>query len=161
MGEILCGSQAELRRSIVERLAAAQKSAPLSRRLVRDAAAASGVAESTMWRWIASGGPPRRPRRGAVPSERAVELLLAWRGNVAAVHRQLVEEGEDVGSVRTLARAFELGLSPAQRDLARGGDAAVRDRAVYLRYEARFRAECYEGDHKQLSIEVLAPRVPG
>jgi hypothetical protein len=33
MGEVLCGSQAELRCSIVERLAAAQKSAPLSRRL--------------------------------------------------------------------------------------------------------------------------------
>jgi putative transposase len=44
------------------------------------------------------------------------------------------------------------------RDIARHGDVAVRDRAVYLRYEARFRGECYEGDHKQLSIEVLALR---
>ena len=34
----------------------------------------------------------------------------------------------------------------------------MRDRAVYLRHEARFRGECYEADHKQLSIEVLAPR---
>jgi putative transposase len=32
----------------------------------------------------------------------------------------------------------------------------LRDRAVYLRHEARFRGECYEAD--QLSIEVLAPR---
>jgi putative transposase len=158
MGEVLCGSQAELRCSIVERLAAAQKSAPLSRHLVRAAATACGVSERTMWRWIAESGPPARPRRGVVASERAVELLLAWRGNVAAVHRQLVEEGEDVPSVRTMARAFERGLSPVQRDLARRGDVAIRDRAVYLRHEAKFRAECYEGDHKQLSIEVLAPR---
>jgi putative transposase len=27
-----------------------------------------------------------------------------------------------------------------------------------LRHEAKFRAECYEGDHKQLSIEVFPPR---
>ena len=45
MGEVLCGLQAEQRSSIVERLAAAQKSAPLSRRLVGEAAAACGVAE--------------------------------------------------------------------------------------------------------------------
>jgi putative transposase len=158
MGEVLCGSQAELRCRIVERLAAAQKSAPLSRCLVREAAAACWVSERTMWRWIAEGGPPARPRCGVVPSERAVELLLAWRGNVAAVHRQLMEEGEDVPSVRTMARAFERGLSPVQRDLARHGDVAIRDRAVYLRHEARFRGECYEGDHKQLSIEVCSRR---
>jgi putative transposase len=114
MSEITGGSPAELRSSIVERLAAARKSAPLSRRLVREAAAACGVAESTMWRWIARGGPTPRAGRGVVPSERAVELLLQWRGNVAAVHRQLMEEAEEVPSLRTLARAFERGLSPAQ-----------------------------------------------
>jgi putative transposase len=158
MGEVTGGSQAELRCSIVERLAAAQKSGPLSRRLVRDAAVACGAAESTMWRWIARGGPTPRARRGVVPSERAVELLLQWRGNVAAVHRQLRAEGEEVPSRQTLALAFERGLSPVQRDFARRGDAAVRDRTVYMRYEAKFRGECYEGDHTQLSIEVLALR---
>ena len=158
MGELTCGSQAELRSSVVERLAAAQKSAPLRRRLVREAASACGVSERTMWRWIARGDPPSRSQSGVVPSERAVELLLAWRGNVAAVRRQLQDEGEEVPSLRTLGRAFERGLSPAQRDFARRGDVAMRDRAVYLRHEARFRGECYDGDHKQLSIEVLAPR---
>src|SRR5450755_4738601 len=158
MGELTSGSQAEFRCGIVERLAAAQRSAPLSRRLVREAAVACGVVESTMWRWIARGGPTPRVRRGVVPSERAVELLLQWRGNVAAVHRQLREEGEEVPSRQTLALAFERRLSPAQRDFARRGDAAVRDRTVYMRYEAKFRGECYEGDHTQLSIEVLALR---
>ena len=79
-----------------------------------------------------------------MPCERAVELLLSWRGNVAAVHRQLAEEGEAVPSLRTLGRAFERALSPIERGFARRGDAAVRDRTVYLRHEARFRGECYE-----------------
>ena len=158
MAEITRTCDVELRRTLVERLSAAQKVAPVSCQLVRDAASACGVAERTMWRWIATGGPPAPVARGAVPNDRAVELLLQWRGNVAAVHRQLAEEGEAVPSRRTLARAFERALSPIERDFARRGDAAVRDRTVYLRHEARFRGECYEGDHKELSIEVLAPR---
>jgi putative transposase len=111
-----------------------------------------------MWRWIAHGGPPSRAPRGVVASERAVELLLQWRGNVAAVHRQLGDEGEQVPSRQTLGRAFERALSPVERDYARRGEPALRDRTVYLRHEARFRGECYEADHKQLSVEVLAPR---
>ncbi len=158
MDEITGMSETELRRQIVERLAAAKHAAPLSRRLVRDAAAACGVGESTMWRWIACGAPPSRTPGGVVASERAVELLLQWRGNVAAAHRQLLAEGGEVPSRRTLARAFGRALSPVERDFARRGDPALRDRAVYLRHEARFRGECYEADHKQLSIEVLAPR---
>ena len=158
MSELMGGSQAELRSAVVERLAGAQKSSPLSRRLVGEAAVACGVSERTMWRWIACGRPSARPRRGVVASDRAVELLLAWRGNVAAAQRQLVAEGEEMPSRQTLGHAFERALSPAQRDYVRRGEVAVRDRTVYLRYEARFRAECYEGDHKQLSIEVLAPR---
>ena len=158
MAEITRACDAELRRTLVERLSAAQKVAPVSCQLVRDAASACGVAERTMWRWIATGGPPARVARGAVPNERAVELLLQWRGNVAAVHRQLCEEGEVIPSRRTLARAFERALSPIERDFARRGETAVRDRTVYLRHEARFRGECYEADHKQFSIEVLAPR---
>jgi putative transposase len=159
MAEIDCGLQAEFRRGLVERLAAAQGSSPLSRRVVGEAAAACGVSERTMWRWISDGGPRSRPRRGVVAGDRAVELLLEWRGNVAAVHRQLVEEGEDVPSRQTLGHAFERALSPAQRDFARRGEMAVRERTVYLRYEARFRGECYEGDHKQLSIEVFGRRM--
>jgi len=158
MDEITGMSETELRRQIVERLAAAKHTAPLSRRLVRDAAAVCGVGESTMWRWIACGAPPARAPGGVVASERAVELLLLWRGNVAAVCRQLRDEGEQVPSRQTLGRAFERTLGPIERDFARRGDPALRDRAVCLRHEARFRGECYEADHKQLSIEVLALR---
>ncbi len=58
----------------------------------------------------------------------------------------------------TLRRAIARELSLAQRDYITDGDDGLRARTVYLRHEARFRGECYEGDHKQLSIEVLAPR---
>jgi hypothetical protein len=71
------------------------------------------------------------------------KLLLQWRGNVAAVHRQLRDEGETVPCRQTLGRAFERALSLIERDFARRGDPALRDRAVYLRHEARFRGECY------------------
>jgi putative transposase len=158
MAEIARVSELELRRMIVQRLAAAHAIGALSCQLVRDAAVACGVCERTMWRWIARGGLPSGARRGVVVSERAVELLLEWRGNVAAAHGQLLAEGETVPSRRTLARAFERALSPIERDFARRGEPALRDRAVYLRHEARFRGECYEADHKQLSIEVLPPR---
>ena len=90
--------------------------------------------------------------------DRAFELLVTWRGNVAAVHRELVAEGIVVPGVRTLRRAIAREVSLAQRDYITDGDDGVRERTVYLRHEARFRGECYEGDHKQLSIEVLAPR---
>jgi len=93
-----------------------------------------------------------------VPPDRAFELLVMWRGNAAAVHRQLIAEAIAVPGVRTLRRAIAREVSLAQRDYITDGDDGVRARTVHLRHEARFRGECYEGDHKQLSIEVLAPR---
>ena len=80
MAEIACVSEVELRRMIVQRLAAAHATAPLSCGVVRDAALTWGVSERTMWRWIARGHPAVRVPRGALASERAVELLLQWRG---------------------------------------------------------------------------------
>ena len=142
VAEIACVSELELRRMIVQRLAAAHATGPLGCRVVRDAAVACGVSERTMWRWIARGDLLVRGSRGVLASERAVELLLQWRGNVAAVHRQLLAEGETVPCRQTLGRAFERALSPIERDFARRGDPALRDRAVYLRHEARFRGEC-------------------
>ena len=88
----------------------------------------------------------------------AMPCVMMWRGNVAAVHRQLVAEGIAVPDVRTLRRAVAREVSLVQRDYITDGDDGVRARTVHLRHHARFRGECYEGDHKQLSIEVLAPR---
>lgn len=152
------GSEREFRAALVARLVAAAESGALSGRLVREAAVAAGVSERTVWRWVRAGGYAPPCRAGWRLSEHALELYYQWRGNVAAVHRQLVAEGEPVPSLRTIARAFERELTGAERAHAARGAEGVRERTVYVRHEARHRAECYEADHKLLPIEVFAPR---
>ena len=67
MGEIVGGSQSELRCRIVERLASAQKSAPLSRRLVGGGGGcvwgvgADDVAVDRAWRSHTAGMARRGP----------------------------------------------------------------------------------------------------
>jgi putative transposase len=147
------------RDAVLERLRGTKGSGGLSAELVRQAAAAADVSPRTVYRWLAQGERrPRGHRTAWVLPDRAFELLVTWRDNVAAVHRQLIAEGAGVPDMETLRRAIARELSLAQRDYITDGDDGVRKRAVYLRHEARFRGECYEGDHKQLSIEVLAPR---
>lgn len=156
------GSRAGLeqrRDAVLERLGAAKLSGGLSERLVLEGAAAAGASRRTMYRWLAERERRERGHRQAwALPPRALELFVVWRGNVAAVQRELAAEGVAVPSSSTLRRAFERELSLAERGFIVDGAAGVRDRTVYLRHEARFRGECYEGDHKQLSIEVLAPR---
>jgi putative transposase len=147
------------RDAVLERLRGTKGSGGLSAELVRQAAVAADVSPRTVYRWVAED--ERRPRGRRDPwvlPDRALELLVTWRGNAAAVHRQLVAEGIAVPGVRTLRRAIAREVSLAQRDYITDGDDELRARTVHLRHEARFRGECYEGDHKQLSIEVLAPR---
>lgn len=148
----------QFRAAVLARLLTAREAGSLSNGAVREAAEACGVSERTVWRWRQRGEVPRRSSRGWMPSERTLELLVAWRGNIAAVHRQLVEDGERVPSRRAVARALARELRPIEREYPLRGAAAIRERSVYLRHEARHRAECYEADHKQLSIEVLPPR---
>lgn len=147
------------RDAVLERLRGAKGSGGLSAELVRQAAVAADVSPRTVYRWLAQG--ERRPRghrpAWALP-DRAFELLVTWRGNVAAVRRQLIAEGVVVPDMETLRRAIARELSVTQRDYITDGDDGLRARTVHLRHEARFRGECYEGDQKQLSIEVLAPR---
>jgi hypothetical protein len=60
----------------------------------------------------------RRPRghtAGWVLPERAFELLVQWRGNVAAVHRELLAEGVEVPSLSTLRAAFGREVSGIER----------------------------------------------
>jgi hypothetical protein len=105
----------------------ARGAAALSAELVRQAAAAADVSPRTVYRWLAQD--ERRPRGRREPwvlPARAFELLVAWRGNVAAVHRQLITEGIAVPDVRTLRRAIARELSLAQRDYITDGDDGVR-----------------------------------
>lgn len=151
-------SDKQFRAVVLERLLPARDHGSVPRAAVRDAADACGVSERTLWRWLQRGQIPQRAPWAWTPTARTTELLERWRGNVAAVHRQLVEEGERVPSRRTVARALARELRPVEREYPLRGVAAVRDRSVYLRHVAQHRAECYEADHKELSIEVLPPR---
>ncbi|MDQ3676342.1 MAG: hypothetical protein M3401_05990 [Actinomycetota bacterium] len=91
-------------------------------------------------------------------TDRARELFFATAGNVAAVHRILSDESRSAPAVSTLRRAVLRELTPAERAFARVGVEGARSRSVYLRRESEHRGEVYAGDHKELSIEILALR---
>lgn len=149
----------EARRRLVERLVALRGAGALSQALVGEAAQAWGVSSRSVWRWVAAAErPAERSCRGHVLNQAERNAVLAWGGNVAAARRALLDQGLAVPSERTLQRAWARDTTPGERAQARDGDAGARARAVYLRHEATCRGEVYEADHKELGIDVLAPR---
>lgn len=143
---------------IVERLVGLRASGVLSGRHVREAAAAAAVSERTMWRWVAQGRPVRRAGRATELTDIERLAYLATGGNVSAAHRALSSDGRVDVSERTLRRRLAAQLSPGERAFARDGVEGQRAYGVYLRWEPERRGQLYESDHKQLSIDVLAPR---
>ncbi|MGI8803157.1 MAG: Mu transposase C-terminal domain-containing protein [Solirubrobacteraceae bacterium] len=148
----------ERQASIVARLVELSRARSLTAEHVRHAALALGVGERTVWRWVAVGRYEPPASRGYVLTPAARELFFATAGNVAAVHRHLAGDDPAVPTLRTLQRAILRDLSPAERAFARTGVEGARGCSVYLRRESAHRAETYAADHKELSIEVLAPR---
>jgi putative transposase len=125
---------------------------------VREAAARAAVGERTLWRWIAAGRPLARGR----PSSQRLELTPQLRdaylrlgGNVAAVWRQVRDQGKQPPPLRTLQAAFARELSPAERASARRGETGRREHGLYLRYEAPHRNAVWQADHKQLPVLVV------
>ena len=148
----------EFRQALVERLVVLRANGPIPTTLVREVARSAGVSERTVWRWLRDGTYAPR-RRGAYRlTDETRELFFALRGNVAAVRRELAARDAGAPSARTLERAVARELSPGVSAYAARGAAGWRERAVYLRHEAPHRAAAYEADHKELAIEVLAPR---
>jgi putative transposase len=143
---------------LVARLVELRGQRALSREEVRRAGVALDVTERTVWRWVAAGGYAPPPRRADRLSPRARELFFTTGGNVRAVHRLLGGEGPPVPSLSALSRAFDRELTPAEVAFARTGAEGARARSIYLRWEPEHRADGYAADHKELSIEVLAPR---
>lgn len=157
-GQLDAAARREQRETLVARLVELRQLGRLTTADVRQAARAVGAGERTVWGWVRAGAYVPRRRTGWMPSLRARELFYASAGNVEAVHRALLAEGEPVPSASTLRRAFGRVFSPAERAYATGGAEGARARSVYLRWEPDARGEIYEADHKQLSIEVLARR---
>jgi putative transposase len=97
--------------------------------------------------------PPSLQRFEVTPQLRDAYLRLG--GNVAAVWREVREQGDELPPLRTLQAAFARELSPAERASARRGEAGRREHGLYLRYEAPHRNAVWQADHKQLPVLVI------
>lgn len=100
---------------------------------VRQAAAEIGIGQRTLWGWLAA-DPARltpRPRARYEITEADRDAYAAWRGNVAAVHRELHAGSLDGPSLRWLQKAFARDLTPAERAAARDGVDGRRRHEVY------------------------------
>lgn len=158
-----------LRAVVVRRLLALRREGKPITRQVRSAADVLGVRERAVWRWLAAA--ERDGAVAAAPGERApfhgrfavsdeVRALLAlWKGNVAAVHRELTAralrgEGEPPPSIPTLHRAIRRDLTPGERAGLAGGERAARRHDVFLARPRGWRNQVWESDHVQAPVLV-------
>ena len=136
------GGPRSLRDAAVRRLVELNAAGPLSREQVALAAQGLGVSDRTVWRWVAQAmGRAEQVTRPQFTLDDGLRRRLAfWRGNVAAVHRELVEAAETGGppapSLTTLHRAVRESLTPGDRAGLRKGEHAARAHDVFLRLDA-------------------------
>ncbi|MEU4332544.1 transposase family protein [Nonomuraea dietziae] len=178
----------ERRAAAVARLTALRDAGQLTSEHVRLVAQGLGVSERTVWRALEEGHAELRPPGPSayVLSATDREAFAYFRGNIAAVHRARVavvngtaacDPGTVAGvavpdflragwsgaapvALRTLQRAFDRQLTPAERATWRTGEEGRRKASVYLTRPRSPRNHTWEADHKQLPIVVLPPRGP-
>ncbi|MBB4744001.1 putative transposase [Actinoplanes octamycinicus] len=171
----------EQRAAVVARLTALRQAGSLTTAHVRTAASGLRVGERTVWRWLGTTGPGRTgpARYELTPTDR--EAFAYFRGNIAALARARAAVRSGLGQVagtpvpdflatgwanapavtlRTLQRAFERQLTPAELAAWRTGEQGRRAASVYLTRPVTGRNVVWELDHKQLPILVLPPRGP-
>ncbi|MEU4472384.1 Mu transposase C-terminal domain-containing protein [Micromonospora sp. NPDC023888] len=129
---------------------------------VKLAASSVGVVERTVWRWLRLAratdqlGATARPR--FVVDDQLRRRLAYWRGNVAALHRDLVAQAAEGGpaapSMATLQRAVARDLPPGARAGLRKGEHAARRFDVFLQRPATYRNAVWETDHVEAPVEV-------
>ncbi|WP_406500778.1 Mu transposase C-terminal domain-containing protein [Streptomyces sp. NBC_00846] len=154
----------------MRRLLALRAGGKLTAGHVRVAADALGVSERTVWRWLAAaesdeaaaaspGAPPRAGARFTITPE-VRGLLALWKGNVRAVHRELVLRAArksppaDAPSLTTLHRAIRRDLTPGERSGLAGGERAARKHDVFLARPRGWRNQVWESDHMQAPVLV-------
>ncbi|MGQ4719035.1 transposase [Streptomyces anulatus] len=163
-------SRTALRGPAVRRLLTLRAGEKLTTGHVRVAADALGVSERTVWRWLTAAEsdetvaahPGTRPQTGArftiTPEVRG--LLALWKGNVRAVHRELVLRAAqqsppaDAPSLTTLHRAIQRDLTPGERAGLTGGERAARKHDVFLARPRGWRNHVWETDHMQAPVLV-------
>ncbi|MBW8093507.1 Mu transposase C-terminal domain-containing protein [Streptomyces hygroscopicus] len=141
----------------------------LTTRHVRLMAASLEVTERTVRRWLAAAEHDEaaaedpgaraqsRDRFSVTPEVR--RLLALWKGNVAAVHRELTAraargEGGPPPSIPTLHRAIHRDLTPGERAGLAGGERAARKHDVFLARPRGWRNQVWETDHVQVPVLV-------
>jgi putative transposase len=86
------------------------------------------------------------------------QRLVFWRGNVSAVHRELVAEAAADGlpapSLRTLHRVVREALTPGELAGLRKGEYAARAHDVFGQRPPGHRNQAWESDHVEASVEV-------
>jgi putative transposase len=152
----------ELRALLLRRLASLQATGEFTSEHVRWAAAALKVTERTVWRWLRE-GPPSRSRADYQLTQRDLDAYAAWRGNAAAAWRELSAaaadgDGPPVPALRTFQAALSSQLRPIDRAAVRDGAAGRQRHTIYIRWEADYRNQRWEADHKELPVEVLVPK---
>lgn len=134
------------------------------------------VTERTVWRWLAAA--ERDDTAVAAPGSRAQRrdrfvvtpevrrLLALWKGNVAAVHRDLTARAARQSppatppSLPTLHRAIHRDLTPGERAGLAGGERAARRHDVYLARPRGWRNQAWEADHMQAAVLVDVDGTP-
>lgn len=136
---------------------------------VRSAADVLGVRERAVWRWLAaaaesdeaaaagSGARPRDTGFTITPEVRG--LLALWKGNVAAVHRELTAraargEGAPPPSLTTLHRAIRRDLSPGSGPGSPVVSVRPGKHDVFLARPRGWRNQVWETDHVQALVLV-------
>ncbi|RRQ26222.1 ISNCY family transposase [Rhodococcus sp. Eu-32] len=127
---------------------------------VRLSAQTLGVAERTVWRWLAV----RRDKVEPVARQRfrldnALRVRLAyWRGNVLALHRELVAAekagGPAAPSKSALYRAVAADVTAGDRAGLRAGERARRNFDVFLKRPPSHRNAVWEADHVEAPVQV-------
>ncbi|GHJ34382.1 hypothetical protein TPA0910_88150 [Streptomyces hygroscopicus subsp. sporocinereus] len=168
-GGLPSSSLSALRGPAVRRLLDLRHELKLTTRHVRLMAASLEVTERTVRRWLAAAEHDEaaaedpgaraqsRDRFSVTPEVR--RLLALWKGNVAAVHRELTAraargEGGPPPSIPTLHRAIHRDLTPGERAGLAGGERAARKHDVFLARPRGWRNQVWETDHVQVPVLV-------
>jgi hypothetical protein len=121
----------------------------ISRALVGQAAEALGVAEATIWRWVAAGQVPTGRRPHFSLTDEDWTAYFQWCGSAAAAWRQRTAEpdGPNV-SLATYKRAIGRELSARDRAFARDGERGARRYSLWIRRAVVERNAMFHTDHK-------------
>ena len=147
----------QLKQLLVARLREQRAKGQLTSAQVRETAAALGIGERALWRWLGAETLSRRPRARYEVTQADRDAYWAWSGNVAAVRRERVAAGAVMPSLQSLYEAFARAITPAERAAVVDGVEGRRRHEVYLRWAPAARNALWETNHVELPVLVVPP----